>query len=103
VQFERLLPVLEQSDFPLRQRRELLGEVYLRHRFLASAAQEWMAVCADQPDAAAMLGLARVAAANDQPQDAVVFASGALELEPDNVAAAEMLARLEAVQPSVAC
>ena len=92
-QFELLLPALENSALPTRQRRELLGEIYLRQGFLASAAKEWMAVCADQPDAGALLGLARVAAANHQPQDAVVFASGALESEPENVAAAEILAR----------
>ena len=101
-QFERLLPALENSDLPPRQQRELLGETYLRHGFLASAAQEWMAVCADQPDAAALLGLARVAATNDQPQEAAVFASAALELEPENVAAAEILARVETIQPGVA-
>ncbi len=94
-QFEALLPALENSDLPTRQRRELLGEIYLRHGFLASAGKEWMAVYADRPDAAALLGLARVAVANDQPQDAAVFASAALELEPENVAAAEVLARVE--------
>jgi glycosyltransferase involved in cell wall biosynthesis len=99
-QFEVLLPALENSDLPARQRRELLGEIYLRRGFLASAAKEWMAVCADRPDAAALLGLARVAVANDQPQDAAVFASGALELEPENIAAAEILARVENGQPS---
>lgn len=92
-QFEVLLPALVNSDLPTRQRRELLGQLYERHGFLASAAEEWMAVCADQPDAAAFLGLARVAAAHDQPQDAAIFASSALELEPENVAAAEILAR----------
>ncbi|HEY5429555.1 MAG TPA: hypothetical protein VIK04_10595 [Solirubrobacteraceae bacterium] len=94
-QFEVMLPALANSDLPTRERRELLGEIYLRHGFLASAAKEWMAVCADRPDAAALLGLARVAVANDQPQDAAVFASGALELESENVAAAEILARVE--------
>jgi glycosyltransferase involved in cell wall biosynthesis len=98
-QFELLVPALENSDLPTRQRRELLGEMYLRHGFLASAAKEWMAVCADGPDTGALLGLARVAVANDQPQDAAVFASGALELEPGNVAAAEILTRIETVQP----
>jgi tetratricopeptide (TPR) repeat protein len=100
-QFELLLPALENSDLPTRQRRELLGEIYLRHGFLASAAKEWMAVCADRPDAGALLGLARVAVANDQPRDAAVFASGALELEPENVAAAEILASVETGQPTL--
>jgi glycosyltransferase involved in cell wall biosynthesis len=96
-QFEVLLPALEASDLPTRQRRELLGEIYLRHGFLASAAKEWMAVCAERPDGAALLGLARVAVAHDQPQDAAIFAGGALELEPENAAAAEILARLATV------
>jgi glycosyltransferase involved in cell wall biosynthesis len=98
-QFELLVPALENSDLPVRQQRELLGQMYLRHGFLASAAKEWMAVCADRPDADALLGLARVAMGNDQPQDAAAFAGGALELEPENVAAAEILARVETVQP----
>ena len=93
-QFEVLLPALEHSDLPTRQRRELLGEIYLRRGFLASAAKEWMAVCAEQPDASALLGLARVAVANHQPGDAAIFAGGALELEPENVAAAGILARV---------
>ncbi len=100
-QFELLLPALENSDLPTRQRRELLGEIYLRHGFLASAAKEWMAVCADRPDAGALLGLARVAVASHQPQDAAIFASGALELESGNVAAAEFLARVQTGRPTV--
>lgn len=96
-QFELLLPALARSDLPIRQRRELLGEIYLRHGYLASAAKEWMAVCAERPDADALLGLARVAAANDQAQDAAIFASAALELEPENASGAEILARAQAV------
>ena len=97
-QFEWLLPALENSDLPPRQRRELLGDLYLRNGFLASAAQEWMAVCTEQPDAGALLGLARVAVANSQPEDAISFARGALELEPANAAAAELLARVQNAQ-----
>ena len=84
--------VLENSDLPTRQRRQLLGELYLRHGYLAEAANEWMAVCAEGPDVDALLGLARVAAAHGQPQDAAIFASAALELEPENAPAAEILA-----------
>jgi glycosyltransferase involved in cell wall biosynthesis len=84
--------VLENSDLPTRRRRQLLGELYLRHGYLAAAAQEWMAVCAERPDVDALLGLARVAAAHGEPQDAAVFASAALELEPENAPAAEILA-----------
>ena len=94
-QFELLLPALENSELPTRQRRQLLGDIYLRHGFLAAAANEWMAVCADRPDVDALLGLARVAAAHGTPQDAAIFASAALELEPENAPAAEILARAQ--------
>jgi tetratricopeptide (TPR) repeat protein len=95
--FERLLPALEESELAPRQRRELLGEIYLRHGFLVSAAKEWMAACAQQPDAGALVGLARVAMAQGQPKDAATFATGARELEPDNAAAAEILIGAEQV------
>ena len=85
--------VLENSDLPARQRRQLLGDMYLRHGYLALAAQEWMAVCSDRPDVDALLGLAHVAAAHGEPQDAAIFANAALELEPENALAAEILAR----------
>jgi tetratricopeptide (TPR) repeat protein len=87
--------VLENSDLPTRQRRQLLGELYLRHGFLAAAAEQWMAVCAEQPDVDALNGLARIAAAHGEPRDAAIFANAALELEPENAAAAEILARAE--------
>ena len=90
--FERLLPALECSELPVREQRELLGAAYLRHGYLASAAKEWMAVCSEQPDARALVGLARVAAAHGQHEDAVTFAAGALELDPGNVLASEFLA-----------
>jgi glycosyltransferase involved in cell wall biosynthesis len=86
---------LENSDVPTRQRRQLLGELYLRHGVLAGAAEQWMAVCAEQPDVDALVGLARVAAAHGEPQDAAIFANAALELEPENTAAAEILARAD--------
>ena len=94
VAFEQLIPALMTSELPERDRRELLADMYLRHGFLASAAQEWMAVCAQAPDAPALAGLARVALGNQQLQDAAVFAQGALELDPDNAAAADILTRL---------
>ena len=85
--------VLENSDLPTRRRRQVLAEMYLRHGNLAAAAEQWMAVCAEAPDIDALLGLARVAAAHGEPKDAAIFASAALELEPDNAPAAEILAR----------
>lgn len=100
-EFELLLPALEQSELPIRERRELLGQLYLRHGFLVSAAKEWMAVCEQQPDARALVGLARLAMAQKQPEDVTVFATAALELEPGNHAAMEILARLEPVAGTV--
>ncbi len=95
--FDALLPALRRSELAEREQRELLGEMYLRHGHRALAAQQWMAVCQEAgggPDARALLGLARVAAAHGMPDDAANFATGALELDPECAAARELLARL---------
>jgi len=89
--FEALHPLLEQSDLPRREQRELLGCIYLRRGFLKSAAQEWMAVCAEQADARALVGLGRVAAAQGLEDDAATFATQAIALDPGSVAARELL------------
>jgi len=91
--FEKLTGLLECSSLPPRERHELLASMYLANGFLASAAQEWMAVCESRPDARALLGLARVATAHGQQEDAAVFASEALKLDPSSVPAREILAR----------
>ena len=90
--FEVLVPLLEHSQLPRREQRELLGSIYLRRGFLASAAKEWMAVCAEQPDCRALVGLARVAMAHGLPDDAVTFATEALALDPTSAAASDILA-----------
>jgi tetratricopeptide (TPR) repeat protein len=90
--FELLVGLLHGSDLPPREQRELLASMYLRHGFLASAAQEWMAVCQEQPDARAMLGLARVAAAHGLPEEAGTFAAQAVALDPTSNPAREFLA-----------
>ena len=69
-QFERLLPLLHGSPLPVREQREFLATLYFRRGFLASAAEEWMAVCNERADARAMVGLAQVAAAHGLPEDA---------------------------------
>jgi predicted Zn-dependent protease len=89
--FERLVPVLVQSGLPRREQRELLAGMYLRHGFLQSAAQEWMAVAQEAPDARALLGLARVAAAHGAHEEARTFAENAAALDPANVAARDLL------------
>ncbi len=98
--FGALLPALRGSALPAREQHQLVGEMCLETGRLAQAAQEWMAVCAERPDARALLGLARVAVAHGMAADAVNFASGALELEPGSTAARELLARLGAPAPS---
>jgi two-component SAPR family response regulator len=90
--FELLVPLLERSQLPRREQRELLGSMYLRHGFLASAAREWMAVCEEQADSRALIGLARVASAHGSREDAVTFAAEALRLDPDSRQASEILA-----------
>jgi tetratricopeptide (TPR) repeat protein len=93
--FEQVAALLEPSELPWREQRELLASMYLRHGFLASAAQEWMAVCESEADARAFHGLARVAVANDQLEDAAVFANEAIRLDPANRAACELAAHLQ--------
>ncbi len=90
--FEQLTVLLGQSAMAPREQRELLATMYLEHGFLASAAQEWMAVCESAPDVRAFLGLARVAAAHGQLEDAAVFASETLKLDPTNAPARQILA-----------
>jgi hypothetical protein len=91
--FEALHPLLEHSELPRREQRELLGGIYLRRGFLKSAAQEWMAVCSEQVDARALVGLARVAAAQGLGDDAATFATQALALDPGSAAARQLLTR----------
>ncbi len=94
--FEQLHTLLESTPIGARERRQLLGEMYLRHGFLASAAQEWMAVCEHDPDVQALLGLARVAAARGMPREMGDFATAALSLDPGNEEAASLLSQANA-------
>ncbi len=89
--FELLVPMLEGSELPRREQRELLAGLYLRYGFLQSAAREWMAVCEHTPDARALVGLARVARAHGLPEDAAVLAGQALEFDPGNLGARHLL------------
>jgi tetratricopeptide (TPR) repeat protein len=94
--FEVLLGLLDRAPIAERERRELLAALYLRRGFAASAAREWMAVCRQDPDAPALLGLARVAAARGMPREASDFATAALSRDPGNEGAMAVLA---AVRP----
>ena len=75
-----------------RERRELLARQYLRRGFLESAADEWIAVCEEQADVRALVGLAQVAFARGLASDAETLAEGALELDPGSREAARLLA-----------
>jgi tetratricopeptide (TPR) repeat protein len=90
--FVALLPVLEQSRLTRREQRELLAQMYLTHGLVARAAEQWMAVCSDQPDVRALLGLAQIALAQGMAEDAVNFATAALELDPASAPAKTLLA-----------
>ncbi len=94
--FETLAALLAQASIDPRERRELLAEMYLRRGYTASAAEEWMAVCAEQPDAAALVGLARVAQASGMQREAAEFAAAALECAPEDSTAALPLGRAAA-------
>ncbi|HEV3001115.1 MAG TPA: glycosyltransferase [Solirubrobacteraceae bacterium] len=95
--FELLAARYETVDVPWRERREGLAALYLRRGFLASAADEWIAVCeAEGADASALIGLAQVAWARGLDDDAVVFAQEARELEPGHAGAARLLEHLGA-------
>jgi hypothetical protein len=71
--------------------------MYLRRGYLASAAEEWMAVCREEPDVPALLGLSRVALAQGMGREAADFADAALQRDPGNQAAQHLLARSQAV------
>ncbi len=93
--FGMLVPLLDVTGLPWRDRRELLASMYLRRGFLDSAAEEWIGVVEDTgPDAGAMLGLAQVAAARDLHEDALVFATEARELDPSNAGAVRLIESL---------
>jgi tetratricopeptide (TPR) repeat protein len=89
----RLLGVFERVEgLDPRSRRELLALLYLRHGMLDMAADEWAAAAEEHgPDAPLMLGLARVEAARGNGADALVFAEGALELDPSSTAARSLI------------
>ena len=52
-----------------------------------------MAVCRQEPDVPALLGLARVAAARGMAREASDFAGAALSRDPENEIAARLLLR----------
>jgi tetratricopeptide (TPR) repeat protein len=94
--FAALVGLLDGSPLPPRERRELLAGMYLRRGFLASAAEEWLGVCQDDPrDVRGLVGLAQVAAAQGMTDDAIELAREARTIEPGERRATRLLARLE--------
>ncbi len=94
--YETLVPLLAQTPLAPREQRELLAGMYLRRGFLASAAEEWMAVCeADPQDVRGLVGLAQVAAAQGMTDDALALAREAHTIEPGDGRATRLLERLE--------
>ncbi|HEX5308094.1 MAG TPA: glycosyltransferase family 2 protein [Solirubrobacteraceae bacterium] len=80
--FEQVHALLVATPIAARERHQLLAEMYLGQGFLASAAEEWMAVCSEQqPDSPALLGLAQVAAARGMEREADEFTAAARALE----------------------
>ncbi|MBB4661018.1 tetratricopeptide repeat-containing glycosyltransferase family 2 protein [Conexibacter arvalis] len=94
--FGQLVALVERTPLPPRERRELLADMYLRRGFLASAAEEWMAVCSEDPrDVRALVGIAQAAAAQGMTEEALDFAREAHALDPEDARAARLLQRLE--------
>jgi tetratricopeptide (TPR) repeat protein len=93
--FELGARLLERVQLDPRERREHLARMYLRRGFLESAADEWVAVAQERPDAQAYVGLAQVAFARGLADDTVAFLEAALELEPQNPDAGRMLAGVQ--------
>jgi hypothetical protein len=95
--FAELLPLVDRVGIAWRERRELLGVIYLRRGFLESAGDEWLAVCEETgPDARALVGLAQVALGRGLREDALVFAEEARELEPGHPVATQIVDALAA-------
>lgn len=94
--FATLVELLDRCPIDVRERRELLARMYLRRGFVASAAEEWLGVCQEDPrDVRGLVGLAQVAAAQGMTEDAIEFAREARALEPGDARARRLLARLE--------
>lgn len=93
--FATLVPLLDRTPIAPREQRELRAGIYLRRGFLASAAEEWLAVAAETPDVRALVGLAQVAAEQGMTDEALDFAREACEIDPGDERATLVLAQLE--------
>ena len=94
--FGLLVPLVERVGLSPPDRSELLASMYMRRGYLESAADEWITVIQELgPDAPALTGLALVAKAREMPDDALVFAREARQLDPGYAAASRLLSSLE--------
>jgi tetratricopeptide (TPR) repeat protein len=94
--FGMLVPLVERVGLAPRDRRELLAAMYMRRGYLESAADEWISSIQELgPDAPALTGLALVAKAREMPEDALVFAREAREIDPGYAAASRLVTSLE--------
>jgi tetratricopeptide (TPR) repeat protein len=94
--FGLLVPLVERVGLSLRDRHELLASMYMRRGYLESAADEWISVIQELgPDAPALTGLALVAKAREMPDDALVFAREARQIDPGYAAASRLVTSLE--------
>jgi glycosyltransferase involved in cell wall biosynthesis/predicted Zn-dependent protease len=94
--FGMLVPLVDRVGLSPRDRRELLAAMYMRRGYLESAADEWISVIQELgPDAPALTGLALVAKAREMPDDALVFAREAREIDPGYAAATRLVSSLE--------
>jgi tetratricopeptide (TPR) repeat protein len=94
--FGLLVPLLDRVGISLRDRHELLASMYMRRGYLESAADEWISVIQELgADAPALTGLALVAKAREMPDDALVFAREARDMDPGYAAATRLVTSLE--------
>lgn len=81
--FEQLVPLLDQAVPDARARHMLLGSIYLRRSFADMAGDEFMYVAQNfGPDPDVLTGLAKVATMKEMWDDAVVFLTESLSINP---------------------
>lgn len=92
--FATLVPLVDRCPIAPREQRELRAKIYLSRGFLASAAEEWIAVASESPDVRALVGLAQVALGQGMAEEALDFAREACALDPEDQRATHVLAQL---------
>lgn len=95
-EFEALVPMLAQAVPDQRERHLLLGSLYLRRQFIDMAGDEFLAVAQQfGPDPQTLTGLGKVATAKEMWQDAEVFLSESLKMDPDQADASTLLGLIQ--------